>query len=328
MKSLLPLALWATMAAGPAFGQSTDPLVPDGTIPLGTIAGRIDHLAIDVKRERLFVAELGNDTVGVLDLKTRKIVRELPDEPEAQGLGFVPATDTLYVASGENGTVDLYRGEDLTADGRTILGHDADDIRVDPRTGEVLVGYGGGGIATIDSSTKLKISDVQLPHHPEGFELSADGTKLFVNVPSLGEIAVIDRDTGKVEAKWPLKDLHANFPMAFDPANHRILITTRSPARLAVFRADTGEMVYSGKACGDSDDLFVDAKRSRVYVICGQGFIDTFQYDANGYHRIAHMPTVGGARTGLFSPDLDRLYLAVRARGDTKPAVWIYRPTP
>ncbi len=61
-------------------------------------------------------------------------------------------------------------------------------------------------------------------------------------------------------------------------------------------------------------------------MICGQGFIDTFQYDANGYLRIGRTPTVKGARTGLFSPDRDRLYLAVSRQEGTPPAIWVYKP--
>ena len=326
MRTLPSLVICLCVFACPAFAAD-QPLILEGEIPLGPIAGRIDHLAIDVKRERLFIAELGNDTVGVVDLRAGKLIRNLANEHEPQGLGYVAATDTLYVAAGESGTVDLYQGEDLTPDGRIELGDDADDIRVDPRTNEVVVGYGGGGIATIDSAAHKKTADAQLPHHPEGFELSDDGTKIFVNVPLSGGIDVIDRKTGTVVTTWSLNGAHLNFPMATDHANGRILIATRFPARLLVFDAETGKAIDRAKVCGDSDDLFVDGKRNRVYVICGEGYIDTFAFDGRAYRRIAHMRTVGGARTGLFSPDLDRLYLAVRARGDSKPAVWVYRST-
>lgn len=57
----------AVVACGSA--RAADPLHLDVKIPLGTVGGRIDHMAIDLKRHRLFVAELGNNTVGVVDLE-------------------------------------------------------------------------------------------------------------------------------------------------------------------------------------------------------------------------------------------------------------------
>ncbi len=327
VKTLLVLTISLSVFAGPAFAAAADaPLVLESKIPLGPISGRIDHLAIDLRRERLFVAELGNDTVGVVDLKVGELIRNLENEQEPQGLGYVATTDTLYVAAGDSGTVDLYQGPDLTPHGQIALDDDADDIRVDPRSDDVLVGYGGGGIATIDSETGKVVADAKLAHHPEGFELSDDGAKIFVNVPVSNGVEVIDRKSGTVETTWSLHGAHLNFPMATDHENGRIVVATRFPARLLVFNAATGEPVYRGKLCGDSDDLFVDAKRNRVYVICGEGYVDTFAFDGQTYRRIGRIQTVGGARTGLFSPDLDRLYVAVRARGDIKPAVWVYRP--
>jgi hypothetical protein len=78
----------------------------------------------------------------------------------------------------------------------------------------------------------------------------------------------------------------------------------------------------------DSDDVFVDAKRRRVYVGCGEGYLDAFEPDAGTFRRIAHLPTAPGARTALFVPELDRLFLAVRARDQEPAAIWAYRSGP
>jgi hypothetical protein len=86
-----------------------------------------------------------------------------------------------------------------------------------------------------------------------------------------------------------------------------------------------GSPVASTDSCGDADDVFVDAKRRRVYVSCGDGHIDVFDAQ-DGYRRIAHIATVSGARTSLFVPEMDRLLLAVRASGGEPAAIWVYRP--
>jgi hypothetical protein len=74
--------------------------------------------------------------------------------------------------------------------------------------------------------------------------------------------------------------------------------------------------------------VFVDARRHRLYVSCGEGVIDVFGRDGGEYARIARIPTVAGARTSLFVPATDRLYLAVRATLSEPAAIWVFRPGP
>jgi hypothetical protein len=91
----LAILLIVTMMV-PAAGEaqtSGAPLVLEAKIPLGEVSGRIDHLAIDVKRQRLFVAELGNDTLGVVDLAAGKVLRTIAGEdPKAWLMSALPTT--------------------------------------------------------------------------------------------------------------------------------------------------------------------------------------------------------------------------------------------
>jgi len=313
MAMLLPLRLIAAMlagvvalanTAGQASAQSADtrPLQLETKIPLGEVSGRIDHMAVDLKRQRLFVAELGNDSLGVIDLANRKLIRTITGLREPQGAGYEPSTDTLYVANAGDGSVRLFEGGDYNAAGRIELGSDADDIRVDAAANRVLVGYGGGALAVIDPSTRSKVEDIPLKAHPESFQIDPDTSQIFVNLPDARNIAVVDRASQKQIAKWPLTDRGANFPMALDHARRQVLVIFRTP-----------------------DDLFIDAKRGRVYVSCGSGFLDVFETDGAVYRRI---PTVSGARTSLFVPEMDRLLVAVRASSGEPAAIWVFRPMP
>src|SRR5215469_6684113 len=138
-------------------------------IALGEVKGRIDHMALDPMRNRLFVAELENNSVGIVDIGERKVVHVITGLTEPQGVGYEPSSDTLYVANGGDGSVHLYRGADYAETSRIDLGDDADNVRIEPDTKHVLVGYGAGGIATIDPTRRTKIADFLLPVHPEGF---------------------------------------------------------------------------------------------------------------------------------------------------------------
>jgi hypothetical protein len=138
---------------------------------------------------------------------------------------------------------------------------------------------------------------------------------------------VLDGTTGKQKDKWAVPE-SGNFPMAIDPANRRVLIVSRNPPKLIAYDKDDGSVIARTDTCGDSDDLFVDPKRSRVYVSCGAGAIDVFASQGSAYRRLARVPTAVGARTSLFVPDLDVLLLAVRATRDEQASIWVFRPAP
>jgi YVTN family beta-propeller protein len=299
----------------------------EAKIPLGAVSGRIDHMAIDLERRRLFVAELGNDSVGVVDLTTQNVIHRISGLKEPQGVAYVRTNDSLYVANGGDGSVRFYAGPNYSPAGRIDLGTDADNVRVDSGANRLLVGYGSGAIAVIDLRDNGKIFSFALRAHPESFQLDASSRQIFVNLPNARAIAVLNESTGKEGAVWPLRD-GGNFPMTLDTERHRVLVAFRSPAKLAAFDWQIGGMVSEVDICGDADDLFLDPKRSRIYVTCGAGFIDILSADDPKYSRQARISTVSGARTGLFVPEMDRLLLAVRSHVTEPAAIWVYRATP
>ena len=71
-------------------------------------------------------------------------------------------------------------------------------------------------------------------------------------------------------------------------------------------------------AVGDCDDVFFDQARKRIYATGGEGAISVFEQQ--DYKEVGRIPTVKGARTGFFSTDLERLYVAAR-RQDSAPAM-------
>ncbi|GGF09752.1 hypothetical protein GCM10011611_14090 [Aliidongia dinghuensis] len=320
----LALGLWA--GPGTASQAAEPPLVLEATIPLEDVGGRIDHMAVDPARRRLMVAELGNGSVDVVDLAGAKRFHRINDLEEPQGLAYVPGPDLVVVASAGDGTVRFFRGDDYAPAGVVALGDDADNVRVDPGTGQVIVGYGSGGLAVIDSATRAVARTIPLPVHPEGFQLEPGSPRVFVNLPDARRIAVVDRTGGRLLATWPLKGLGANFPMAIDVESRTIASVFRSPPRLVLIDMESGATKASAETCGDADDVFFDTKRQRIYVSCGEGMVDVRRRDGSA---IARVPTSPGARTALFIPELDRLVVAARAGlfGDTAKLL-LYRPAP
>jgi DNA-binding beta-propeller fold protein YncE len=187
---------------------------------------------------------------------------------------------------------------------------DADNLRFDAAAGQLYLGHGDGALGVIDPASMKLVADIPLPGHPESFRLEEGSPRVFVNVPPTREILVVDRAQRSVVAHIPLGSFTNNYPMSLDERGHRLFVGVRQPARLLVFDTATNKQLAAVPCVGDTDDLFYDARRDRVYVIGGEGFVDVFDASPAGkYVRLARIATRNGARTGLWSGELDRLFV-------------------
>jgi DNA-binding beta-propeller fold protein YncE len=306
--------------------QAQDPkgLTLKARIELPGVNGRIDHFSADVKGRRLFMAALGNHTVEVMDIEGGKRIHTIPDVAEPQGIYFDPVTNRVFVACAKDGTTKIFDAGTFRLLETVKFSGDADNIRYDARGRRIIVGYGDGALGFLDANGK-KTGEIALDAHPESFQLEKTGTRLFVNVPDQKEIQVADLGKHALIARWPVMSALKNYPMALDEGHHRLLIGCRSPARMLVIDTETGKQTASIEIVSDTDDLFYDVTKSRVYVIGGGGFADVFdQRDADHYDRIAHLPTAAGARTGYFGADWGKLFVAVPHRGEQRAEVLVF----
>ena len=344
---------------GTSDAEAAEPLLLEARIPLGEVSGRIDHLAYESKRGRLIVAELGNNSVSILDLDQRTVVHRITGLKTPQGVAYLAATDTLYVAGAGDGLVRRFKADDFAQTAATDLGDDADNIRIDRATNQLVVGYGAGGLAVIEGVTaqqgapksagpskgetgsvssdknpararkaKGTSAEFLLPVHPEGFQLDPAGQRIFVNLAELGQVGVVDRASGKLTAAWHAPGLASNFPMAIDGSGERVLVAFRHPPRLVAFDANSGTIAATLDVCGDPDDLFADARRRRLYLICGAGAVDVLEQDGTGYRQVGRIASARGARTGFYVPERDRLYVAAPAITGEPAAILVFRPSP
>jgi DNA-binding beta-propeller fold protein YncE len=322
MRSVLCTLTGALLAM--SFASAQEPLTLTMSIELPRVEGRIDHLAFDAVGQRLFVAALGNNTVEVLDVKAGKHLKSLPGFREPQGIAVAPDAKLVAVANGQGDGVQFV-GDDYRMAQSVRLGDDSDNVRYDASAKRIYVGFGGGAIAAVSPSDAKLLGEAKLAGHPESFQLERSGTRIFVNVPNADHIAVIDRGSMRVIATWPVTTAKANYPMTLDEANHRLIVGCRRPAKALVYDTTSGKEIAAFDIVGDTDDLFYDAARKRLYVSGGEGYIDVFQSDdANRFTRMAQVPTAAGARTALFVPDVSRLFLAVPHRGSQRAEIRVF----
>src|SRR5215472_4927355 len=311
------LAALLLLSTTVAWAQSTAPLKLERSIELPDVRGRIDHMSIDVQRQRLFVSALGNNTLEVIDLKAGKRANTISGLGEPQGALYVASDDRLYVASSKDGTVKIFDGTSFKLLKTVDYGDDADNLRYDAARKRVYVGYGSGALGELDTEGQ-KTAEIELGSHPESFQLERNGPRIYVNLPKSKKITLLDRETKKVLTSWGTGISFNNYAMALDETNHRLFVVTRIPARLLVLDTGSGKIVQKLPAVGDCDDVFYDQARKRIYASGGEGAISVFeQQDADHYKEITRIATVKGARTSFFSPDLGRLCVAVRRQGSS-----------
>lgn len=317
--------VWLLAVATIQVVGSPEPLTLVRSIELPHVEGRIDHLAFDSATQRLYVAALGNNTVEVLDVKAGLHLRSLAGFREPQGIAVAADGRSVGVANGQGEGLQLLSADDYRPGTMVRLGGDADNVRYDAAARRLYVGYGGGALAVIDPAAGTLLGQVKLAGHPESFQLERDGSRVFVNIPNAEQIAVVDRASMTLRTTWPLTTARANYPMSLDEAHHRLFIGCRRPARALVLDTTSGKESASFEIVGDTDDLFYDGARQRVYVSGGDGFIDVVEdQGGNRFTRIGHVATAAGARTSLFVAEQGRLYLAVPHRGNQRAEVRVY----
>lgn len=275
-------------------------------------------------RHRLFVAALGNNTVEVVDTENpgRRTIGGLG---EPQGVLYAPDENRLVIANGSAGRIDFMDGMSLNAVARVAGLDDADNVRWLPASHTVIVGYGKGALRMLDVMGRSR-ADIPLPGHPESFQVDPDNNRVYVNVPSAHAVVVVDLEARRAVARWPTPQASANFPMALDVQGRRLFVGARSPAVLLVYDLETGNVVARLPIGGDTDDVYFDVQRKRLYVICGAGKVDVFrQQSPDKYVVEQSVDTSARARTGLFVPEEARLYVAVPASAKSPARLLAYR---
>jgi DNA-binding beta-propeller fold protein YncE len=312
--------------------DETAPLVLVRIIPIPGVMGRFDHMAVDNKNGRVFAAVYGSDSVEVIDTARGLRARTIQEGfIKPQMVAYLPDLNRIVVSSEGDGSCKILDADAYRQIDTVKFTDDADQLRYDPVAKRVYVGYGDdaeSAIGVFDATTNKKIEgDFKVGAHPESFQLEEKGPKIFVNLASISQIAVIDRNTRKIE-KWKLQSAGTNFPMALDEVHRRLFVGARKPARLLVLDMDTGKEIASLPGAIDTDDMSYDPDRKRIYITSGEGYIFVYQQiDADRYERIAKIPTAIGARTSAYTGQVGKhnsFYLAVPARADRGAELWVY----
>ena len=308
------------------------------TISIPNVKGRLDHMEVDVQGKRLFLAGLENGTFEVVDLRAGKWTRSIPGFKKPQGVLYVPKLNKLFLASGDDGMVRVFRGDTLQLLDSIELEPGPNRIVYEPNSKLVYVGYGGkdagkdyGEVGIIDAKNDKHIGDIKVTAHPSELLLNKSGTTLFVFTSIANQLQVVDIIKREVLSSWPISSQRPG-DAALDESNSRLFIGTRTPAEMIVMNSKSGKEVAHFPTVEGQDGVYFDGLRKRVYVSGGRelpnGFVYVYQQEgADQYETIGKIPTRAGAGTSFWSPELNRYYVAAPANNKEDAAILVYAPT-
>lgn len=300
------------------------------TIPLKGKPGGLDHLAIDAEGQRLFVANKANNTLDIVDLKAGKLLEQKPNQTAIQGIAYAPDLNRIYVGLGSNGLCNVFDGKTYKILKTIKFKDDADNVRYNPNTHLVYVAHAEKALGVIDAKSLNLKTDIKLPAAAEAFQMEKSRPRLYLVTPSPSQLVVIDTDKNTVMNTHPIKKAANGHPVALDEAKHRVYVGCRKEPMIVVMDTETGQEIGGVPIPDGVDDLFLDAQRKRLYASCGEGFLVVLkQTEAGQLEVLEKIPTAKGAKTCLFAPQLNRLYLAVpRQEGKDGPEVRVYQVKP
>lgn len=319
-----------------ARAQSSAPMKQIQTIPLPDVEGYFDHMAVDVKGQRLFIPGEHQRVIEVVDLRTGKLIHTItgldgnPRKtiylPQLNQIWFDTGSGTCKVFSGES--YELLKNIQLNPDSPPQANREPDNGIYDVAAGLFYIGDRGdrsiegskGSIEIVDTKSETYAGNIALDDNdPAGLALDTATSRLYVVMGATSRVAVIDRQTRKVVVTWPITAGPLPHALALDPVHRRLFIGSRvkkghiyKPGKMVVMDADTGKIIDALDSEGGVDELVYDPESKRVYFTGTTGAIDVFkQVDPDHYERLGLVPTGAIAKTSLMVPEWKRFFVAV-----------------
>jgi YVTN family beta-propeller protein len=319
MSSFMMLAVFAVNSSA----QEKLPLKLVATTPMPGYTGDFDHFGFDLKGNRLFLAAEDKKTVEVFDLRTGARIHTIEGFGHPLTLVYMAASNRLFVTNGDTDDVAMVDCKEYKIINTLKLRKSVDHSALNPIDGYFYVENGAApdgkshSIAIIDTKSFKIVGEIPgiSGDSNEGMVIDRAGKKLYVNMTGSDEVGVIDLNTRQIIAKWPLPDVHVAHAIALDEPHHRLFTATRKPPQFVVFNTDNGKVVASLPCVGVNSDMSLDVARKRIY-ITGSDTASVFvQHDTDHYEHIAEVPTAFRAKSSIFVPQLNRLYVADSGKG-------------
>ena len=256
--------------------------------------GGWDYLVADSAARRLYIARATR--FMVVDLESGKLVGEIPDTPGAHGVALLPDLGIGFTTNGRENTSSVFDLKTLKVSEKIKTGEGPDSIVYDPASGHVFIMNGHGkGATVIDPKSRKVVTMIALSGKPEA--PAADGKgRVYVNLEDKNTIAVIDSNTNKVVAEWPLAgcDEPSGLDMDRDAGD---LFAACGNKLMAIVDSKTGKLIATIPTGNGSDGLAFDPKEKVAVTSNGEGNMTFVGKRGGKYALLENVPTKKGART-------------------------------
>jgi hypothetical protein len=320
----------------PSLASAAQPLTLEKTIPLPAIgAGDFDHFAVDLGRNKLFLAAEAHGTIETFNLQSGAHLQSARGVLTPHAFALIPDKDELFVADGGDSSVKVFNATDLRPIARIPVEADPDGGVYDPPTRLFYVGNGGrkahqtySYVSIISVDRRAVVGRIRVPGTTiKGMVIDHTRRRLYVSVRDRSVVEVIDLRRRAIVATYSSPYLHANAPVGVDTTAQRLFVPGRKPNTLVVLRADDGATLQHLPTVATADDLTVDTQHRRLYVTGSDG-MDVYAENAAGsYARIAHYDTLGG-KTSFYVPSQERFFVAHSRTAAPASGLAIYRVNP
>jgi DNA-binding beta-propeller fold protein YncE len=313
------------LVARSAIAAPPEMLVLTQTIPSKGVAGKLDHLAVDSRGERLFLANKPNNTLDIIDLKAGKLIRQIADQGKVSGVTYAADVDMIYVGNGA-GVCNGFNGKDYQPV-FSVPAANADNVHY--HSGNKLVYVGQDEILSgLDAQTGAVKASINLPGAIHGFKIDKKAGKIYAVLTKPNLIAVIDVANHEIIDKFPLTLSDAGSPIAQDAENGLLFVgCPKQKPMIVAIDTKTGKEVASVEIPAGIDDLHFDSKRNRLYASCSASVLAVIEKQGEKYEVVARLETPKDSRTCTWKSG--KLYLGVpRQEGKDGPEIRIYEARP
>ena len=331
----------AAQAAAIGTAESNPALLLVQRIPVPDMTGTWDHLTVDPASKRLFASAQEDNQVRVFDLAARKPLFTIAGGfNRPQGLFYVPGANALAVTNGKDGSLRSFNGQTYAPIKIIPLSLGADMMDMDPITKYLFVDHGGvdsnrgpGALAVVDSKTWEKVGEVPTEYRPGALQVEQHGPRLFLTLPGLSQVAVIDRAKQQIVSRYQLDKPAQPIALALDEPGKHIFVAERRPPSFHVLDMNTGANIATLDVIDGAEGIWFDAKLHRIYMTALDGYVQVIQQSTpnkgpDTYKTIARFFTGHHAGTSQWVPSLNLLCVAVPPVEGQAAEIWLFQPKP
>jgi YVTN family beta-propeller protein len=282
---------------------------------------RFDYLIVDPASHLLFSSHLGAGVINVIDTRTDKLIKTIPDTPGVEGVMPAPDIGKLYASDWFENKIAVVDLHTLRVIKKIPTAAKPDGIAYAGPFHKIYVSDERGRVeAVIDARHDVQIKMIHFPSETGMAQYDPVARKVYVNLQDTNRFAVIDPATDTVAAEYLVGRCRGNHGMALDPEHHRAFLSCEENHLMTVLDLDRGAPIaYLPEARG-ADVVQFDAGLGRIYVACYSGAISVFQQETpDRYRKIEDFPFPYAVHTIAVDPATHRVY-APEQQLDRRPA--------